>query len=176
MNHANTTCINLIVKPVFPGVTDMMVGPMRSENQWFINQSFCCNDFECNRYMLPKNSAIQCYVCDSRITGLEGCSILNTSSPHVYKSGTSNPSEQCAVSSLMEIKCHIFIQRKRVFFKDNCWFGRARYNNQEKLFSFYHTNIYFRMCQSIAWHCFVWWYYFSRSYILLSNEVLSRRT
>ncbi|CAF1086085.1 unnamed protein product [Adineta ricciae] len=59
----------------------------------------CCNSPECNREILTnavKGSSLQCYTCDSRISGLAGCQVLDPSSPNVYKSGTSSPSESCA--------------------------------------------------------------------------------
>ncbi|UJR17342.1 hypothetical protein I4U23_004237 [Adineta vaga] len=60
---------------------------------------FCCNTPECNRDILTnavKESNLRCYTCDSRITGLTGCMVLDESSPHVYKTGTSSYSEACA--------------------------------------------------------------------------------
>ncbi|CAF1098107.1 unnamed protein product [Adineta steineri] len=60
---------------------------------------FCCNTPECNQEILTtviKDSSLQCYTCDSRITGLKDCMILNESSPHVYKTKTSSLSEACA--------------------------------------------------------------------------------
>ncbi|CAF1152777.1 unnamed protein product [Adineta steineri] len=56
----------------------------------------CCNSLHCNQQSLPAVVAIECYVCDSRVTGLMGCSILNTSSPHVHEFGSSSTSESCA--------------------------------------------------------------------------------
>lgn len=58
----------------------------------------CCNYPECNRDDIAPGNAIRCYTCDSRITGLEGCMVLNRSHPHVYNSASSNPFESCAVS------------------------------------------------------------------------------
>src|ERR1700722_18023418 len=100
-------------KACFPGRTDIMVGQTKS---WFTNQSFCCNTLECSQRSLSNRVAIGCYVCDSRVTGLAGCSILNASSPHVYKTGSSSFSEVCAVSGLREkfptlIKKLIFLRR-----------------------------------------------------------------
>ena len=40
----------------------------------------------------------KCYVCDSRITGLVGCSTLNVSNLHAYRRQSSDSSELCAVS------------------------------------------------------------------------------
>ncbi|CAF1364477.1 unnamed protein product [Rotaria magnacalcarata] len=59
-------------------------------------QYFCCNSPECNQQRVPSKVAIQCYTCDSRVTGLAGCSTLNLSSPHVYESGSSDSTEACA--------------------------------------------------------------------------------
>ncbi len=64
---------------------------------------FCCNSPECNTGHIGnaiKGAAIQCYTCDSRITGLAGCMIFNESNPYVYKAGSSSNEESCAVSSL----------------------------------------------------------------------------
>lgn len=108
-------------KACFPELTDVMVGTMQPNNLWFTNQSFCCNALECNRYQLPNGVAIRCYVCDSRVTGLEGCSILNVSRPHAYKYGTSSSSEQCAVSGLtggkitFSYKQYIFLRQSSVW-------------------------------------------------------------
>lgn len=63
-----------------------------------LENSFCCNYPKCNDQTLLEGDAIRCYTCDSRITGLEGCMILNTSSVHVYNSASSSPFESCAVS------------------------------------------------------------------------------
>lgn len=63
---------------------------------------FCCNSAECNKEIVTSGIAdpvIQCYTCDSRITGPQGCSIFNQSNPNVYKAGSSSHNEQCAVSS-----------------------------------------------------------------------------
>lgn len=57
----------------------------------------CCNSPQCNQESMQAMAAIHCYTCDSRITGLTGCSILNVSSPNVYQSTSSDPSEACAV-------------------------------------------------------------------------------
>jgi hypothetical protein len=65
-------------------------------------QTFCFNSPEYNQQRLLPGDDIRCYTCDSRITGLEGCSELNTSNSHVYNSGSSNPSESCAVSRLLK--------------------------------------------------------------------------
>ncbi|CAF1140007.1 unnamed protein product [Adineta ricciae] len=56
----------------------------------------CCNAPNCNQHSAYDETAITCYVCDSRISGLAGCHTLNTSSSHVYRIGSSNPSESCA--------------------------------------------------------------------------------
>jgi hypothetical protein len=66
---------------------------------------FCCNSPECNTGHIGspiKDVAIQCYTCDSRVTGLVGCTIFNESSPNVYKAGSSSNEEACAVSSEKE--------------------------------------------------------------------------
>ncbi|CAF4490877.1 unnamed protein product, partial [Rotaria socialis] len=57
---------------------------------------FCCNSPECNQQRVPPKVAIQCYTCDSRVTGLTGCSTFDLSSPHVYESGSSDSDEACA--------------------------------------------------------------------------------
>ncbi|CAF1105896.1 unnamed protein product [Adineta ricciae] len=57
----------------------------------------CCYSPGCNNQILTRNEARYCYTCDSRITGLKGCDILNTSSPFVYNSISSDPSESCAM-------------------------------------------------------------------------------
>ncbi|CAF3595505.1 unnamed protein product [Rotaria socialis] len=57
---------------------------------------FCCNSPECNQQRVPPKLAIQCYTCDSRVTGLTGCSTFDLSSPHVYESGSSDSDEACA--------------------------------------------------------------------------------
>ncbi|CAF1301359.1 unnamed protein product [Rotaria sordida] len=46
---------------------------------------------------LTGDEVIRCYTCDSRITGLKDCMILNTSSSYVYNSASSNPSESCTM-------------------------------------------------------------------------------
>ncbi|CAF1326630.1 unnamed protein product [Adineta steineri] len=59
----------------------------------------CCNSPKCNiepEANAFKGIAIQCYTCDSRITGLEGCMLFDESSPHVYKAGSSSREESCA--------------------------------------------------------------------------------
>ncbi|CAF4621224.1 unnamed protein product, partial [Rotaria sp. Silwood2] len=61
-----------------------------------VGVSFCCNYPECNQEPVVPKLAIKCYMCDSRITGLMGCSTLNISSPYVYESGSSNSFEACA--------------------------------------------------------------------------------
>jgi hypothetical protein len=66
---------------------------------------FCCNNLNCNENLLPEGVAIGCYACDSRVTGLAGCSILNESSPYVYTSSSSNSAEACAVSSSKNNPC-----------------------------------------------------------------------
>ncbi|CAF1603008.1 unnamed protein product, partial [Adineta ricciae] len=43
-----------------------------------------------------KGISIQCYTCDSRVTGLEGCMLFNESSPDVYKAASSSRDESCA--------------------------------------------------------------------------------
>ncbi|CAF0977860.1 unnamed protein product [Rotaria sp. Silwood1] len=68
-----------------------LTGELISENL------FCCNYPKCNQRIFPPGEAIRCYTCDSRITGLKDCMILNTSSSHVYNSASSNPSESCAM-------------------------------------------------------------------------------
>jgi hypothetical protein len=60
---------------------------------------FCCNSPVCNEQLLPLGIGIRCYTCDSRITDLESCSILNTSSSYVYNSESSSRTESCAVSN-----------------------------------------------------------------------------
>ncbi len=60
---------------------------------------FCCNSPACNQQLLLSDIGIRCYACDSRITGLESCGILNISSSFVYNSGSSSLSESCAVSN-----------------------------------------------------------------------------
>ena len=64
---------------------------------------YCCNSPECNSGRIEnaiKGSTLQCYTCDSRITGLDGCLIFNESSPYVYKAGSSSNQESCAVSNV----------------------------------------------------------------------------
>jgi len=68
-------------------------------NKSIFTDLVCCNSPLCNQQYLPLDIAIYCYTCDSRITGLEGCSILNISSINVYNSGSSSQSESCAVSN-----------------------------------------------------------------------------
>jgi hypothetical protein len=68
-------------------------------NESISEELFCCNSPVCNQQHLPTYIAIRCYKCDSRITGLEGCSILNTSNPNVYNSVSASQSESCAVSN-----------------------------------------------------------------------------
>jgi hypothetical protein len=66
---------------------------------------FCCNSPECNTGHVGspiKDVAIRCYTCDSRVTGLAGCAIVNESSPNVYKAGSSSDKEACAVSNVKE--------------------------------------------------------------------------
>ncbi|CAF2050611.1 unnamed protein product [Rotaria magnacalcarata] len=58
---------------------------------------YCCNYPECNQRILRPDEAIRCYTCDSRITGLTDCMILNTSSPYIYKSASSDSSDSCAM-------------------------------------------------------------------------------
>lgn len=72
---------------------------MSLENESISEELFCCNSPVCNQQHLSSDIAIHCYTCDSRITGLEGCSILNISSINVYNSGSSSQSESCAVSN-----------------------------------------------------------------------------
>ncbi|CAF3559724.1 unnamed protein product [Rotaria socialis] len=60
---------------------------------------FCCNSPECNTGHIDsaiKGVHIQCYTCDSRVNGLEGCMIFNKSSPKVYEAGSSGNREACA--------------------------------------------------------------------------------
>ncbi|CAF3394623.1 unnamed protein product [Rotaria socialis] len=67
-------------------------------NDTLISQElYCCNYPGCNQRILRPNEAIRCYTCDSRITGLTDCMILNTSSPYVYKSASSDSSDLCAM-------------------------------------------------------------------------------
>ncbi|CAF4839779.1 unnamed protein product [Rotaria sp. Silwood1] len=61
-----------------------------------IGESFCCNYPECNEVPVPSKLAIKCYMCDSRINGLTGCSTLDILNPYVYESGSSNSFEACA--------------------------------------------------------------------------------
>ncbi|CAF3744235.1 unnamed protein product, partial [Rotaria sordida] len=58
---------------------------------------FCYNYPECNQQIFLSSEVIRCYTCDSRITGLKDCMILNTSSSYVYNSASSNPSESCTM-------------------------------------------------------------------------------
>jgi hypothetical protein len=60
---------------------------------------FCCNSPVCNQQLLLSDIGIRCYTCDSRISGLESCDILNISNSFVYNSGSSSRSESCAVSN-----------------------------------------------------------------------------
>lgn len=77
---------------------------------------FCCNSPECNTGHVSspvKGVAVQCYTCDSRITGSAGCTTFDASSLHVYKAGSSSPDESCAVSSGNQHLCieiHYFAQ------------------------------------------------------------------
>lgn len=73
---------------------------LRIDSSSSVGTIFCCNAPKCNRQNQPVTTAINCYVCDSRVTGQEGCRILNTSSEYVYKAGSSMSSESCAVSIL----------------------------------------------------------------------------
>ncbi|CAM4822674.1 unnamed protein product [Rotaria magnacalcarata] len=68
-----------------------------SESYPSVGDSFCCNSPQCNRQDLPLKLKINCFSCDSRVTGMKGCSTLNTSSLHVYESGSSISSEACAM-------------------------------------------------------------------------------
>ena len=66
---------------------------------------FCCNSAECNRdvpFNFIPDAFIQCYTCDSRITGQKDCSVLNASSPSVYRAGSNSREESCAVSDSKE--------------------------------------------------------------------------
>ena len=61
----------------------------------------CCNSPECNTGHVgspTKDVAVQCYTCDSRITGPAGCTIFDESSRNIYKAGSSSSKEACAVS------------------------------------------------------------------------------
>jgi len=85
---------------------------------------FCCNSAECNKEIVTSGIAdpvIQCYTCDSRITGLQGCSIFNQSNPYVYKAGSSSHNEQCAVSCFF--LC--LFDRSKSFFRCKTIFGEA---------------------------------------------------
>jgi hypothetical protein len=95
-------------KSCSPGLTDIIVEPIEASVTYM---TFCCNTIECSERSLRNSMAIGCYVCDSRVTGLTGCSILNASSPHVYKSGSSRSSEACAVSGLREKICMFLYKR-----------------------------------------------------------------
>ncbi|CAF1199768.1 unnamed protein product [Rotaria sp. Silwood1] len=85
-----TCAINDCCSPKTTAITSL-TGELISENL------FCCNYPKCNQRIFPPGEAIRCYTCDSRITGLKDCMILNTSSSHVYNSASSNPSESCAM-------------------------------------------------------------------------------
>lgn len=77
-------------------------------NESFYQDTFCCNTHRCNQQILLSGLGIRCYTCDSRITGLDGCSILNTSNSHVYQSESSSRSESCAVSNHRQTKFVFF--------------------------------------------------------------------
>ncbi len=79
-----------------PGVN--RIAAERDEDEDISITYGCCNSINCNQQSLPNNTAIECYACDSRVSGLEGCSILNISSPHVNIYASSSPSESCAAS------------------------------------------------------------------------------
>lgn len=83
-------------KVCFPGRS---VIPAKLIEESITIMSWCCNSFNCNQKSLRKGVTIECFLCDSRVTGLTGCSTLNAISSHVYKSGSSNPFESCAVSA-----------------------------------------------------------------------------
>ena len=61
-------------------------------------ESSCCSSLNCNQQLLSNDITTKCYVCDSRITGLVGCSTLNVSNLRAYRRQSSDSSELCAVS------------------------------------------------------------------------------
>jgi hypothetical protein len=67
-----------------------------------IEDSYCYNVLDYNQNSLLEKAAIRCYLCDSRVDGLTGCSTLDISSKYVYDSGSSSSSEACAVSNLRQ--------------------------------------------------------------------------
>ncbi|CAF3315765.1 unnamed protein product [Rotaria socialis] len=70
---------------------------LRAGSYPLVGDSFCCNSPQCNRQDIPRQLAIKCFACDSRVTGMKGCSTLNTSSLYMYDSGSSISSEACAM-------------------------------------------------------------------------------
>ncbi|UJR32805.1 hypothetical protein I4U23_020267 [Adineta vaga] len=68
-----------------------------SSNATKYNDVYCCNYPLCNEQDFHHSEAIRCYTCDSRLTGLKDCDILNITNPYVYNSVSSNPSESCAM-------------------------------------------------------------------------------
>ncbi|CAF3074865.1 unnamed protein product [Rotaria sp. Silwood2] len=100
-SSATESCIrihrNIVYKSYKMGCSPKSTTMTSLTNELISEDIFCCNYPQCNQQILLPGEAIRCYTCDSRITGLKDCMILNTSSSYVYNSASSNPFELCGM-------------------------------------------------------------------------------
>ncbi|CAF1471432.1 unnamed protein product [Adineta steineri] len=124
----------IVSKSYQTGCTPNSTTMISSTGESISHDLFCCNYPECNQQILPRGEAIHCYTCDSRITRLRDCNILNPMSKYVYNSASSNPSESCAMIVGLAGKDFITGQKYPAFtirtFINNCTnqsFGNVTY-------------------------------------------------
>ncbi|CAF3763003.1 unnamed protein product [Adineta steineri] len=138
LSSATESCIRkhhgIVYKSYQTGCTPNSTTMISATGESISNDLFCCNYPECNQQILPRGEAIHCYTCDSRITGLKDCNILNPMSQYVYNSASSNPSESCAMIVGLAGKDFITGQKYPAFtirtFINNCTnqsFGNVTY-------------------------------------------------